>query len=178
MIRRLVEQQHFGRDGKRLRQRQTLLLPAGKRPDFGIGIERKALDHALGLRFERPGVPRLQFALQAVQAIKQTGLIFRGTIGQRMRYGVVFRKQPRHFAHAGDDGFEDRKFRIERRFLRHVAKMNAGLTPNRAIVDHPLSGQRAQQRGFATTVAPDQRDTLAGFQDELSVVKQRNVTKG
>lgn len=52
MVGRLVQQQQLRGNGQCLRQRQAFFLTAGKRSDQGVGVEREALDDALGLRLE------------------------------------------------------------------------------------------------------------------------------
>ena len=42
VVGRLVEQQHFRRDGQRLGQREAFLLAAGKAADAGVGVQPEA----------------------------------------------------------------------------------------------------------------------------------------
>ena len=177
VVGRLIEQEQVGRHRQRLREREALLLPAGECADACVRIERKALDDALGLRFEGPRLARLQLALQRVQAVEQRRLVGAG-LGHGVRHGVVLGQERGNFAHPGDHGLEHRKLRIEGRLLRHVAHADARLAPDAAVVERALPRQSPQQRGFTATVAPDQGHTLAGVELEFGMVEQRNVAEG
>src|SRR5690606_1045696 len=53
-----------------------------------------------------------------------------------------------------------------------------GLPPDCAIIERRLAGKRAQQAGFARTVAPDEGDALAAIELETHVIEQIDVTEG
>jgi hypothetical protein len=112
-------------------------------PTRRVGIEREALDDALGLRLERPRLARLEFRLQRVHALQQSFLIGAG-LAEGVRNRMVLGEQGRHFAHAGNDGLENRQLGVKRRFLRHVTDAQARLQPDLAIVEPATTGERAQ----------------------------------
>jgi len=180
MVGRFVEQQHLGRHGQGLGQRQALFLAPGQGADTGFRIEPETVDHPLGLSLVGPGTARLQLMLQGIHAAEQR-IVVTLPFGQVMRDIVVFGEQGRGFTHAGDNRLKDGHRRIEGRLLRHVADPDAGLHPDFAVIQPALAGagrQSSEQRGFAGPVTADQGNPFTGIELEIGMVEQGNVAIG
>ncbi len=180
VVGRLVEQQHFRRNGQRLGQRQPFLLAAGKRPDAGVGVEAKAIDDFFRLRFVGPRAAGLEIVLQGFHT-RQQGVVIARAFGHPVRHVMVGGKQRRGFAHAGNHRLEHGCCAIERRLLRHIADADARLHPDLPVIEPSLAGtgsQRRQQRGLAGAVAADQRYPLAWIKQEISVIEERHMAIG
>jgi isoquinoline 1-oxidoreductase subunit alpha len=73
--------------------------------------------------------------------------------------------------------FEHGGFFRQQRFLRHERRVQALLALDFAVVRQFQAGEDAQQRGLAGAVAADEADALAGFEREIRVVQERDVSE-
>ena len=106
VVGRLVEEQHLGRHGQRLGQRQTLLLAAGQTADIGFRVESETVDDPLRLRLVGPRTTGFKLVLQGFHAIHQRLVITRA-FGHLMRHFMVGGKQLGGLPHAGGDRLKD-----------------------------------------------------------------------
>ncbi len=72
---------------------------------------------------------------------------------------------------------EHRLPRAELGLLLHVDRHQVLLARDQAVVGAGQFGDDLQQRGLARPVAADETDALAGFEREIRVIEQRDVTE-
>ena len=150
---RLIQQQHIRLTDQHARNRRAHPPPAGelfRRAVKIIGLEPKSRQNNRGARI---GIPRIHIG-QALIYLAQ--LI-------RVRFGLRRFHQARPFRIGGQDHFHDGLIRRVD-FLRNPAEARAFIHADGGIIRRFLNlfADKAQQRGFARAVAPDQADFPAG----------------
>jgi hypothetical protein len=116
----------------------------------------------------------LQRVLQFGHAVELALVAVRDRLG----HVVVIDQQLRQLAQALRDGIEHAGTGGELRLLRDVGDLRAGLTPDDAVVECRIACEDFQQAGLAGAVAADQRQPLARFDHQCSVVQQWQVAEG
>ena len=165
VVGRLVEQQHVGRGGQRLGQRDALAQAAGERVHLRLAWQLQALEGFLDALLPGPAVQRLDAGLQRIE-------IF--AVGM----GLVALAQRLDLGHAQADGLEHRQAGLEDRFLRDVDAAQALLGLQLAVVGLLEPGQDLEQRRLAAAVTADQAQALAHLQRHGRVIKQGHMAVG
>ena len=175
MVGRLVQQQDVGLLHPRLRQRDTLFLPAGQIGDFFVFRQPQFADGLAHQRVELPAVLRFDLVLQFVQFFDEAVVL------PVRQFAADFVVTPQHAAQAAQPFGHNVEYggcAVEKALLRHIHGFQPVLQDELAVVGLLHAGEDFQQAGFARAVAPDEPDFIARGQLERRFVEQRNVPEG
>jgi hypothetical protein len=133
-----------------------------------VGVELQAREYRGDSLLELPAVAGVELVVQLVEPLA-LGAAVQTLLGQRLVCGQSV-PLPRE---AVADQLRDRHRRQRADVLRQVREASTGPAPNRALIRFGLAAQQPQQRGFALTVAADQRHALAFIELQGNLIQQR-----
>ena len=170
VVGRFVEQQHVRLLQQQAAQRHAALLTTGQLSDHGIPRRQaQCIGGHVQLVFQGVRVAGGQDRLQALLFLGQ-----RVEVGAFLGIGQVHRVQRglglQHFAHAFLDRFTHGLGRVQFRFLRQVANLDARLRARFALEIGVHAGHDLQHGGLAGAVQAQQADLRAREEGQRDVL--------
>ena len=172
MVRRLVEQQHFGISDQQLRKRDAH-LPAtrelARHATHVVFLKAQSEQHAAYLRLDDVTAQPLELVARTARGGK---VALGGVFPERLLEHAQALLGGKHLHLGGHDLVEDGLLVHLDRLLLEVAHTRALREQNASLISIFLTGDDVEHGRFASTVRADERQTVVFLKFEGDVVKQ------
>ena len=172
MVRRLVEQQHFGISDQQLRKRDAH-LPAtrelARHATHVVFLKAQSEQHAAHLRLDDVTAQPLELVARTARSGK---VALGGVFPERLLEHAQALLGGKHLHLGGHDLIEDGLLVHLDRLLLKVAHTRALREQNASLISIFLTGDDIEHGRFASTVRADERQTVVFLKFEGDVVEQ------